>query len=150
MVLQEQITESIQLPRSLFIISIKKNIAVNEPVLTLSFQKWIRRHGENNWGTRGTVIEKRAMEWGVPQQRLTSFDGKSRFHWFSNHSWSFKPKQCYELGRLDNPQAQMYCYVSWVLSYKAHYATETKRRNTPRTETLVCTQNTHTGCHMHA
>lgn len=29
------------------------------------------------------------------------------------------------------PLEQKYCYVSWVLSYKAHYVTETTRTHRP-------------------
>lgn len=71
--------------------------------------------------------------------------GKSRFHWFSNHSCSWEPKQPCELGQLHNPQAQRYCYVSWVLSYKAHYAAETERRHRPGTAVAgVCALILHT------
>lgn len=68
----------------------------------------------------------------------------------SQSQLSFEPKPSCELGRLHNPLAQKYCYVSWVLSFKAHYTAETKRRrHRPRiVVTLVCTHTYTIRSHM--
>lgn len=93
---------------------------------------------------------EKMMKLERPRQRLISFADKSRFSLvFPTRSRSPEPqrqrRRC-ELGRLHNPQAQKYCHVPWVLSYKAHYATETKRRHRPPrcSNSSMHAQNTHT------